>query len=256
MQEAIRLDKGVARAEERRLGNSGYYPDEWVRLEIRRADEWAEKLVNAWLEIWETQGRSQCHALFRAIYEWELTQLFAVRNSCFQAESVRLETTTKQAGRFAAARGHLAVEMGKLLSKWNRKLAVANREAMYKGIRASQAAPGAQPATISPVVSSQPKSAPAPISANSRRKSRLNYRSDVKRAIQTELTRDPGTTNLAICNAIDSNGNAELPKTWQPNPGDREFVEAYKDIRLRPRIEKTISKVRRDMRDVQLLPPR
>jgi hypothetical protein len=256
MQEAIRLDKRVARAEERRRGNSGFFPDEWVRLEIRRTDEWAEKLVNAWIEIWEIQGRVQCHALFSAIFDWELAQLFSTRMSCFQRESERLETTTRQAGRFAGARGLLAMEMGKLRSKWHRKLNVAAREGMYKLIRARQAPLGAQPATISPVVSPQPKSAPATTNAKVRPKKRLNYRSDVKLAIQMELVRASGATNLEICQAIDSNGNAELPRNWQLKPSDREFEKAYRDNRTRPRIEKMISKVRRDMRDVHLLPKR
>jgi hypothetical protein len=71
-----------------------------------------------------------------------------------------------------------------------------------------------------------------------------------------ELVRASGATNLEICQAIDSNGNAELPRNWQLKPSDREFEKAYRDNRTRPRIEKMISKVRRDMRDVHLLPKR
>jgi len=98
-------------------------------------------------------------------------------------------------------------------------------------------------------------SAPA-TSANSRPKSRLNYRSEVRLAIQTELTRKPHATDLEICRAFDSNGNVDLPLNWQPKQGDREFVKAYTDKRTRPRIEKMISKVRADMRKRELLPLR
>jgi hypothetical protein len=101
-----------------------------------------------------------------------------------------------------------------------------------------------------------PKFAPTVASTNSRPKGRLNYRSEVKRAIQAELTRNPSATNLAICRAFDSNGNAELPKNWQPNPGERAFEKAYLDSRKKTLIEKMISKVRADMREAQLLPLR
>ena len=417
MHEAIRLDKGLARGEERKLKNSGYFPGAWADLEIRRADEWADKLVKAWLEIWEIQGRAKCHALFRAVFDWELIPLFATRKSCFQAESVQLETRTGQPGRFAAARGHFARQMGKLISKWNRKLDVADREAMYREVSGLQASLSIQrvnmPSAFYPPLNSVipeltteqvrevafihtwkqlaaifrdidrkapgqifsatfmpaegdsnvfnrewilggnpdcrlefenfasiaarkfgylqregatdywldcvrewmqakgldkdktmafranvptgealdilkiaemsarfctnlmvrgtaesavpplskdsntlPKATPTVPKTNSRSKSRLSYRSEIKRAIQTELTKFPTATDLAICRAIDSNGNAELSKNWQPEPGERSFEKAYMDSGKRPLIEKTISKVRVDMRAVHLLPLR
>jgi hypothetical protein len=101
-----------------------------------------------------------------------------------------------------------------------------------------------------------PNLAPTVPSANSRIKSRLKYRSEVKRAIQAELTKNPSATDIAICCVFDVDGSVELPKGWQPTSGDREFKKAYKDKRIKPKIEKMISKVRADMRDVQLLPPR
>lgn len=256
MREAIRLDKCLASAEEQRRGNSGYYPHEWVRLEIRRTDEWADKLVKAWLEIWESQHRPQCPALFRAIFEWELQPLFAVRRSCFQAESERLETVKKQAGRFTAACGLLAREMGKLASKWNRKLDVANREAMYRGIRSRQSAPAHSLPPSSPGIPLQPESKVAAASANASPKRRFNYRSEVKRAIQLELTRKPDATDLEVCRAFDIVGFPDLPKNWQPKPGDREFEAAYMGDRTRPLVEKAISKVRVEMRSAGLLPPK
>lgn len=118
---------------------------------------------------------------------------------------------------------------------------------------------GAQQSAVSPPSKHSnmpPKSAPAVASTNSRPKARLNFRSPVKRAILMELTRDPNATDLAICRAFDSNGNAELPESWQPKPGERAFEKAYMDSRKKSLIEKMISKVRADMREAQLLPPR
>jgi hypothetical protein len=103
---------------------------------------------------------------------------------------------------------------------------------------------------------SLPKVVPTVTGANSRPKNRLNYRSPVKRAIQAELIKDINAKDIAICRAFDADGNIELPKGWQSKPGDREFTKAYQDSRIRPRIEKTISKVRAGMREVHLLPPR
>jgi len=85
---------------------------------------------------------------------------------------------------------------------------------------------------------------------------RLNYRSNVKRAIQAELTKNPSATDIAICRVFDNDGSVELPKSWQPISNDREFEIAYKDKLIKPKIEKIISKVRADMREAQLLPLR
>jgi hypothetical protein len=81
----------------------------------------------------------------------------------------------------------------------------------------------------------------------------LNYRSEIKRAILVELTRQPRATDAEICRGLDADGAAELPKDWKNKPGDRGFFDAYSDPRTRHKVEVAISKVRRDLRKLGLL---
>ena len=81
----------------------------------------------------------------------------------------------------------------------------------------------------------------------------LNYpRSALKRAIALRLTQKPNATNRALCDWLDEESAVDLPPGWVVN-GGRSFVEAYRDPKRKANIESQISKVRKDMRDRQLL---
>ena len=82
------------------------------------------------------------------------------------------------------------------------------------------------------------------------------YRSELKRGILIQLTRNPRATDNEICSGLDADGSAELPASWRVNRGDRSFTTAYLDARLRRRIEIAISKIRADLRKQGLLDPR
>jgi hypothetical protein len=82
------------------------------------------------------------------------------------------------------------------------------------------------------------------------------YRSEIKRAILIQLTKNPRASDLEICRALDADGAAELPKTWKSTLGDRLFVHAYRDNSRRHLIEIAISRVRADLRKQGLLPGR
>jgi hypothetical protein len=86
--------------------------------------------------------------------------------------------------------------------------------------------------------------------------SRLNFRSEFKRAVLVQLTKNPNATDLEICRSLDDDGSAELPESWKGKAGDRLFADAYMDPLLRHKIETPISKVRAEMRKVHSLPPR
>jgi hypothetical protein len=81
----------------------------------------------------------------------------------------------------------------------------------------------------------------------------LNYRSEIKRAILIELTRQPRATDAEICRGLDADGAAELPADWKNKPGDRGFFDAYSDTRTRHKVEVAISKVRQDLRKLGFL---
>jgi len=107
----------------------------WADAEAKLADEWALKLFAAWIETWDEQGMPRCHALYRAVYDWELIQLFAGRDSYFKGESQRIELVKRRPNFYSAARGWFARKMGDLGSKWNRKMNVESRKCMYAARR-------------------------------------------------------------------------------------------------------------------------
>ena len=81
----------------------------------------------------------------------------------------------------------------------------------------------------------------------------LKYRSETKRAILLQLTKNPRARDLDVCRDLDDDGSAELPKPWESQPGNRSFADAYKDPGRRHRIEIVISNVRADLRQRKLL---
>ena len=74
------------------------------------------------------------------------------------------------------------------------------------------------------------------------------YRSELKRGILIQLTQNPGASDLEICRGLDADGSAELPAKWKPIHTDRSFAQAYRDSKIRHKIEIAISKIRADLR--------
>lgn len=79
-----------------------------------------------------------------------------------------------------------------------------------------------------------------------------DYRSEMKRAIRMLLTISDDTTDLQICRLFDKDSMVDLPENWKTGE-NRSFELAYKDPQHRPKIEKMISKVRVDLRDIGIL---
>jgi hypothetical protein len=82
------------------------------------------------------------------------------------------------------------------------------------------------------------------------------YRSEVKRFIAYQLLKNPAKTDLEICRALDADGGLDLPNPWKNTPQDRLFKDAYLDPRRRNKVAVAISKVRRDLRKLGVLPAR
>jgi hypothetical protein len=88
--------------------------------------------------------------------------------------------------------------------------------------------------------------------AGAKSSSRLMYESALKRAIMAVLIRNPKASDLEICHDLDIDG-APLPKHWRID--EIQFLEsAYRDPRLRPRIQTAISKIRADLRRNRVIP--
>ncbi|MGA3069380.1 MAG: toll/interleukin-1 receptor domain-containing protein [Terracidiphilus sp.] len=124
-------DKAIAHSEGHKRGNSAFYPAERVRFEERRADEWAEKEYAAACKVLETQGYKPSRAFYRAVYENLLAPLFATRKATVTADLGLEDQRTGRPGHSAGAQQALAQAMGKLSSRWNRKMEVATREYEY-----------------------------------------------------------------------------------------------------------------------------
>jgi hypothetical protein len=76
----------------------------------------------------------------------------------------------------------------------------------------------------------------------------LSYRSELKRAILIQITKNPKASDLEICRGMDADGAAELPPAWKFKGTNRLFVAAYMDPTVRHKIEIAISRVRSDLR--------
>ena len=73
------------------------------------------------------------------------------------------------------------------------------------------------------------------------------YRSEIKNAVSGKLIQDPDASNHQLCQWMDETGNVELPPTLAKN-GNRSFVSAYADSKVRHNLESRFAEVRRDMR--------
>jgi hypothetical protein len=80
-----------------------------------------------------------------------------------------------------------------------------------------------------------------------------SYRSEIKRAILTQLALKPKATDGEICRGLDADGSVELPSSWKSKVSDRGFFDAYSDAVRRHKVEVNISKVRKDLRKLGLL---
>jgi hypothetical protein len=128
--------------------NSAKNDYQWAMAELILVNEWAEKLFDAWLEIWDTQGFPRCHALYRAIFESELRTLFATRNGCFKGQLNRRTLIHRSRANNSAIGRWFAREIDRLTAKWNRRVNAESRKAMYSALREARresAPPTSQP---------------------------------------------------------------------------------------------------------------
>lgn len=79
------------------------------------------------------------------------------------------------------------------------------------------------------------------------------YRSELKRAILIQLTKNPRARDVEVCRGLDADGAVEIPQGWKASGVGRSFAKAYLNPELRRRIEIAISKIRSDLRECRLL---
>jgi hypothetical protein len=217
-----------------------------------QANKWVERADEAYSQCLIEVGREKSNEATRLVWKYGLSHFIREQVRDFLYLACGIDDTLRTVSAYSPQFPFLEDVMQSELQRVRRVDEIVER-LQGKWEKKLSAEMHAQSSTL-PL--SLPKVVPTVTGANSRPKNRLNYRSKVRRAIQAELIKNPNATNIAICRALDADGNAELPRNWQPKPGEREFVKAYNDRAIRPRIEKMISKVRAEMRNMQLLPPR
>jgi TIR domain len=151
MQLKLAEDKAAAHAEGLQRCNIGFYPAERVLREVRRADEWAEKLFHASLQVWETQGKELSPAFYRATYKDLLAPLFGSRKESVVADMMLEDQRTRRPGHSDAAIGELSRAMSRLSSRWKRNIEIASQENDSAMQRKRKHAAVVEPLRLAPV---------------------------------------------------------------------------------------------------------
>lgn len=131
MHKKIAQAKAVAHAEGVRKRNGAYYPFARIRLEEEAAEEWANKLYDAALSVWQIQGYKPCLPFFRAMYGHLLAPLLAARRGAVTSDMRLTEIRTGTTGSTQAHQGAFARAIGRLQSRWSRRAEAAGREFEY-----------------------------------------------------------------------------------------------------------------------------
>jgi hypothetical protein len=135
MHKKIAKAKSVAHGEGLRKRNGAYYPHRRILLEEEAADEWAQKLYDTALRVWQIQGYKPCLPFTRAIYGHLLAPLFAARRGAVTSDMQMTELRTGTSGSTQAHRDEFVRAIGRLESRWNRRMEAAGRELDYAAQR-------------------------------------------------------------------------------------------------------------------------
>ncbi|MGP0018511.1 MAG: hypothetical protein ACLPHP_08085 [Candidatus Sulfotelmatobacter sp.] len=237
-------------------GAIGQAPVEWAALQVRDLIDQSERSVNHWIKFACDKPNHDLELLRKKTTEevffwtdWRAPKWMRMQpngNAPYAASSAwdRMdEGETKETLRYLREDRWMIT-----LEKTLEDVVGIAHETLSK--RRARPAPGSQ----------QPPAEAVPPAAGSDRKAReeskplmLKYRSGVKLAILGALTRNPKATDAEICRALDSDGGEELPSNWKCRSSDRLFFGSYSNAQTRHKIENTISKVRRDLRERRLI---
>jgi hypothetical protein len=217
MNAAIATETASLHAEDRKRGNIGYYPAEWVRLEERRADEGAAKVYQACCEVWDLQGHRKCRAFFRAVYDYALRLFLAGRRAAVIGQMQRLEQITQKYGRFQPAAASFSRALDKISQRWSRKMDVAARENEYFEERVLARSGILQPGTAIEDVPlptrKKPKRERSPLE---KKKMRIIFG-----ALET------GKKGTQYCVLLDQ-ARLPIPDDWLIGGGPKNYLEAYR----------------------------
>lgn len=103
--------------------------DAWVVL----AEEWAEKMFSAYIEIWDLQGFPRCDALYTAVGE-AILQGFGGHSSAFEGQLRRMAMVSRRPIDSSTLNAFKA-RMNALSGDWKRRVDVESRKARYAAQR-------------------------------------------------------------------------------------------------------------------------
>ena len=236
------------------------HPVEWAKLQLELLVKGEVRSVERWIkEVCDTQEMPEPEAIeeeFKELIFWtkwrapRLIHMQPAGNTRYDAATSWTredETLTQQ---LLAARSHRLVEFleitleklagdAHVLVAQNRDLKVRRHLPESPTDPQPSDAPQKQRRDRAP----EPKSS-APLSS---------YRSELKRAILMQITRNPSATDLEVCRGLDADGAVELPSRWKDRASDRLFTDAYSRRDTRRKVETAISKIRADLRNKGLL---
>jgi len=103
--------------------------DAWVVI----AEEWAEKMFSAYIEIWDLQGFPRCHALYTAVGE-TILQGFGGHSSAFEGQLRQMAMVGRRPMDSRTLNAFNA-RMKALSGEWKRRVDVECRKARYTARR-------------------------------------------------------------------------------------------------------------------------
>lgn len=132
MSELHQRDKTEVQWETLQKGNAAFYPVETCRRVVNRADETAQRNLEAVLYVWKVQGYKACPGLYRAIHPRLLTTMFGALSSSLQASLQSEDSRSGRAGRSKPALDHFLAEMTRLSGRWQRRLELLAKETEHQ----------------------------------------------------------------------------------------------------------------------------
>jgi hypothetical protein len=223
MRDEIQAEVKRLRSACRRNRDAAGFPTYFSRLLIVLTGKWAEKTFAIYRDIWEKQGNVMTPSVVLAVAQRVIRPLIQTRKVAATSEFRRMGLPYHEARELQDRFMHLDEE-------WKRRLEIEAAKCDYR-----------------PRSEAQPTQLAATRELKTRKPPLARYRSELKRAIATALTKNPTATDLQVCRSIDNDGSAELAGA------DRTLEAALRNKPSRPRLESTISKVRRDLREDGLL---
>ena len=198
--------------------NAATIPLELFELELRQMKQWVFNLYSLYKEVWKIQGKEETPQFIRAVYRKAILPLIEGRTACSR------EFLTRRATRTSLSRSVLApqlLELGReverLRSEWRRKIEIEAMELEHAGKRPAQG--------------------------------RVRFR-DPSVAKRTGIIENVKKSrhwlkgislNRKIAQTLTEN---EIPPPREWNVSD--FNAAYRDTKLRPRLDTMIAKVKVD----------